>query len=237
MISLETSMFWGLVDYASRRGRISYSESGEDMIVQSLLRRLGIWRTRYIDVGASHPFFGNNTALLYRKGSSGINIEPNPVYYRALVKHRKRDINLNAGVLDYSGEAEFYILADSGLSTLLKAEAERRAKEQHIPILKVLKVKVYTLNEVFARYGAANPPRFVSLDTEGADERILRSFDFSTWSPLVICCETTGQAERKSSLIEFMESQGYAVYADTWVNTIFVQGKALKGGTQRLRSA
>jgi len=73
----------------------------------------------------------------------------------------------------------------------------------------------------------------MSIDAEGADELILRAFDFSSWSPEVICCETlsfisTTKWEKNESLIGFMESKGYFVLADTWLNTIFVLERAWK---------
>jgi len=119
------------------------------------------------------------------------------------------------------------------MSTFLRAEAEARTKEYDAEILQVITVKVSTLNEIFAEYGAPNPPQFMSIDAEGADELILRAFDFSSWSPEVICCETlsflsTTKWEKNESLIRFIESKGYFVPADTWLNTIFVLENAWK---------
>src|SRR2546423_895602 len=109
-------------------------------------------------------------------------------------------------------------------------------------ILEVIEVKVSTLNEIFAEYASPNPPQFMSIDAEGADELILRAFDFGSWSPEVICCETlsftsTTKWEKNESLIRYMESRGYFVLADTWLNTIFVQQRAWLGAMpQILRS-
>lgn len=225
----------GLVDYAFRGGRISYSESGEDLLVQSALTKMGIRRPRYVDVGANNPYGGSNTALFYMAGCRGVNIEPNPVLFKAFVKYRKGDVNLNLGVLDNPGEEQFYVLASNGLSTFSREEAERRSNQHNIPILGCLRIKVVTLNDVFAQYAGHVPLQFLSVDAEGSDERILRAFDFHYWSPEVICCETlsfppTVGAKKNHQLIEFIESQGYITYADTWVNTIFVQKSAWRSG-------
>jgi FkbM family methyltransferase len=169
---------------------MSYSQYGEDIIVQFALETLGIRHPRYIDIGANKPFLGSNTAMFHESGSCGINIEPDPFLFAAFPRFRKRDTNLNVGVLDCSGEREFYVMSYRDMSTFLRSEAEERTRKFDAQILRVIKVKVSTLNEIFARYGASNPPQFMSIDAEGADELILRAFDFGSWSPEVICCET-----------------------------------------------
>jgi len=223
----------GLIDYGFRGAKMSYSQYGEDIIVRFALETLGIQHPRYIDIGANKPYTGSNTAIFYESGSSGINIEPDPFLFAAFPRFRKRDINLNLGVLDRSGEREFYIMSFRDMSTFLRSEAEARAAKFNAQILQVVTVKVSTLNEIFAEYCSPNPPQFMSLDAEGADEMILRAFDFGSWSPEVICCETlsftsTTKWEKNESLIRFVESKGYFVLADTWLNTIFVLERAWK---------
>ncbi len=78
--------------------KISFSQCGEDLIVQNIFNCLGIEKPSYIDVGAYDPFIFSNTALFYSKGSRGINIEPDPHLYKTFPKHRKEDINLNVGI-------------------------------------------------------------------------------------------------------------------------------------------
>jgi len=223
----------GVIDYGFRGAKLSYSQFGEDIIAHFALENLGIRHPRYIDIGANQPYTGSNTALFYESGSRGINIEPDPFLFAAFRKFRKRDINLNVGVLDRSGESEFYVMSFRDMSTFSRSEAEARTRKFDAQIVRVIKVKVFALNEIFAEYGAPNLPHFMSIDAEGADELILRAFDFSSWSPEVICCETlsfssTTNWEKNESLIRFVESKGYFVLADTWLNTVFVLERAWK---------
>ncbi len=64
--------------------------------------------------------------------------------------------------------------------------------------------------------------------TEGMDEIILESINYEASSPTVICVETitfskTGTGVKNTSIVKFLESKGYMVFADTYINTIFVK--------------
>jgi len=50
---------------------ISFSSEGEDKILLELLPKKGT----YLDIGAHHPFWISNTALLYLRGWSGVNVD------------------------------------------------------------------------------------------------------------------------------------------------------------------
>ena len=76
----------------------SYSQCGEDLLVQYIFNLRGIQKPSYIDIGANHPYFLSNTALFYEKGSRGINIEANPQLAENFKTHRPEDINLNIGI-------------------------------------------------------------------------------------------------------------------------------------------
>src|SRR6516165_11674567 len=79
---------------------VSYSLNFEDVILHRLFS--GIEKGFYIDVGAGHPRFENDTFSLYQRGWHGINIEPNQHFYAALVEARPRDINLEVALSDTS---------------------------------------------------------------------------------------------------------------------------------------
>ncbi len=84
-------------------------------------------------------------------------------------------------------------------------------------------VEVRSVNDVIAEYftGEIN---FVSLDTEGFDFAILRSWNFELRRPAVFCIETITYVDQRkmTEIIDYMASQNYVIYADTYINTIFV---------------
>src|SRR5688572_28592456 len=107
-----------------RRGfrKVSYSQCGEDILVDYVLTLRGIQRPSYLDIGANHPFFINNTAKFYLEGSHRINIEANHELIGNFLRHRPNDINLNVGVSDKRGAQDFYIMNDNTLSTFSRSE-------------------------------------------------------------------------------------------------------------------
>ncbi len=213
---------------ADEHTNISYSQCGEDLIVKFIFRELGKNIISYLDIGAHHPTYINNTALFYKTGSTGVSIEPDPFLFKRIHDERSNDINLNIGIGggQASTEADFYILSEKTLNTFSKEEAERCVSYGNKKIEKIVKLPLLPINEIMKKY--FNPaPDFISLDVEGYDIVILKSFDFEKFRPKVWCIETLTYTEDKTEqkiqeTVDFMISQGYFIYADTYINTIFV---------------
>ena len=67
----------------------------------------------------------------------------------------------------------------------------------------------------------------LSLDTEGFDLALLKSLNHEKHRPLAICVETVGFSEtlakpKNNMITSILAPHGYAPYADTFVNTIYV---------------
>lgn len=208
--------------------KISYSQSGEDLIVKYIFENLNIKNPTYIDIGAHHPYYISNTALFYQNGSRGINIEPDPTLFKAFIKERKKDINVNIGIGNKNEELDFYIISSTTLNTFSKEEAYNYQKEGNYTIKSIEKIKVATLSNVINEFSNGIFPQFLSIDAEGIDELIIKSIDFDKNFPIVICIETlsfsnSGNGLKNKELIKYIEQKGYLLYADTNINSIFVR--------------
>ena len=208
--------------------KASYSQSGEDLIVKFVFDCLGISKPSYLDVGAHHPHYISNTALFYENGSRGINIEPDPSLFNEFLLHRKNDINLNIGVSNKNNELDFYVISTPTLNTFSEEEAEKYSEQGDYNIIRTEKIEVKTLDFILNKYANNVFPQFLSIDAEGVDELIIKAINFENNYPIVICIETitfsnTGNGIKNKSLISFIESKGYMIYADTNINTIFVK--------------
>lgn len=207
----------------------SYSQCGEDMILSFIFyKALKIKKPTYLDVGAYDPYEDNNTAIFYENGSTGINVEPNLERYKKIAEKRKLDINLNLGVSNKEGFADFYVVSSEKMSTLVKPKAEKLFASHKMSIKSTEKIKVITVNKIIERYCKGICPDLLSLDAEGMDLAILRSINWKKYSPIVICTETAsystnGNEEKDTRLISYLKSKGYMIYADTRINTIFIK--------------
>ena len=206
-------------------GRTSYAQCGEDLIVRFVFDSLAIARPTYLDIGAHHPTFLSNTALFHRSGCRGVNIEPDPELFERFRRARARDVNLNVGVGAQRGVLEFFVMANRTLNTFSAEEANAYAA-QGIAIRSRRPIEVTTVSEVIETH-CATTPDFVSIDVEGLDLVILQSFDFARHRPIVFCVETityssSGEGRKLDEVTRLMERNGYMAYADTHINTIFV---------------
>ena len=219
MIRLFKKMF-------GKKYRKSYSQCGEDILINYIFSLRGIKNPSYLDIGANDPFFLSNTAMLYSNGSRGINVEANPTLLDKFKRLRTRDVNVNVGISDKAEELEFYIMSDNTLSTFMKAEYEAMLK-QNGRLIEIKKIQLITVAELVDKYSSGVFPDLLTIDVEGMDFKILQSIDFSKTRPKVICVEAAeyspiGAGTRRTELIEFLESKGYYEYANTNLNAIMV---------------
>lgn len=173
-------------------GGRTYSQHGEDLVFQCLFQALGIARPSYLDIGAHHPFHISNTALMYERGSRGVNVEANPVLLQAFLEHRPEDINLHLAVAPEPGRQVLYMIDErSGRNTLRRDVAEAFvAQDPRHGIRGTREVEAVTLDTLVARHCGGRYPDLLTLDVEGLDFAILRSADFGDTGPKVICVET-----------------------------------------------
>jgi FkbM family methyltransferase len=209
-------------------GCYTYAQHGDDLIVVAVFDAMGVKHPSYLDVGAHHPFNISNTALLYARGSRGVNIEANPNLVDAFREHRPEDVTLNVGVSPAPGQDLTFYMIDkwSGRNTFSKDIAEEfvRAYPQ-FQITETISVPVVTIDAVVTQYFNGVFPDFLSIDVEGLDEPVLRSINYEKSAPKVICVETVGPdgARTDGSLKAFLLEKGYFPLMRSGGNTIFVQ--------------
>lgn len=220
--------------WSGRSKKRSYSQAGEDLILKFALDAMGISEPSYLDIGAHHPFKYSNTYLFYSLGSSGVNVEPDPNLFGILKNKRPRDTNINCAVAaSSSSELTFYIMSPPTLNTLLEREALRLERLGQAKIVKTTGVPIREINDLFSLEMAGKAPDILSIDVEGLDLEITRSIDFQRFRPKALCIETlsysgSGEEIKSNEIKNFMESHGYISYADTYINTIFVDAASWK---------
>lgn len=212
-------------------GSMSYSQSGEDIIIRNIFDQIGIKNPKYIDIGAHHPTLFSNTYLFYKNGSSGLCIEPDPRLFKRIQNKRKRDTCLNIGISSsYIKNAPYYIMTAKTLNTFSKEDSEQvqkavvafgKQKVEKIEYIDLIPVK-NILKDYFNKF-----PDILSIDTEGLDEEIIKGINFNEYRPKVICIEVIEQTSdnkfiQNKNIFKIMEENGYKEYANTHINSIFI---------------
>ncbi len=207
----------------------SYSQCGEDLIIAFLFESmLNVHNISYLDIGANDPIHLNNTYHFYEKGFRGVCVDPNPLFKSPYKSNRPEDIFLIAGAGPKKGNIEFFEIDPHTLSTFSEETAKQYVEEDHHKLVKTYKVPVLTVSDLRKRFfKESSMPNLLSIDIEGWDYEIISTLDLESWSPTVICMETlTYSTQRKQHkikpLIDLLKRKGYFVYADTYINTIFV---------------
>lgn len=215
------------VDTIQLRSKVSYSQSGEDIIADYFFESIGISKPVYIDIGANQPIKGNNTYLFYLKGCKGICVEPDITLIPSLKNKRPNDVILNIGIsTTVASEADFYYFYGhyNAWNTFSKQDADKKSIESGIAY-KISQVRLDTVNNTLEKYGLEKV-NFISLDVEGLDLQILKSIDFEKIQPELICVETiefslNNTVKKNEAIISYMLTKDYRVYADTNLNTLF----------------
>ena len=117
-------------------------------------------------------------------------------------------------------------MSNTFFHTFSKEEAERIQRAGTARIQNIIKVPLYSINDIIAQH-CPSTPNLVSLDTEGMDEEIISKFDFSRFQPELFCVERVDQANffnntQNRTIPDIMHSNGYAELANLYINSIFV---------------
>ncbi|SDP04615.1 methyltransferase, FkbM family [Nakamurella panacisegetis] len=176
---------------------VSYAQNREDVILHRVLGDLTTGR--YVDVGANDPVEDSVSKAFYDRGWSGVTVEPVHEFAERQRAERPRDIVVEAAINEQEGgTVEFLEVSDARLSTLVADIAE--GHERNGWEVSRTQVPSRRLDAVLDEAGWGNETiHFLSIDTEGAEEAVLRSIDLSRFRPWVILVEATKPQSTEAS--------------------------------------
>lgn len=195
----------------------SYSQYGEDLIVDALLGCPS--DGCYIDIGANDPEFLSNTRRFYIRGWHGINIEPEPNLFQKLSEGRPSDVNLNVGIGAESGTLKFYRLEPSTLSSFDPAVARYNRRSLGAKALGEVILPVVTLTSVLDKHLKDREIDFMSVDVEGSELEVLQGNDWQRYRPRLILIEIY---HRGKEIQSYLNSHGYRLIWSNSTNGIFI---------------
>lgn len=209
---------------SARWARQSYSHEGEDLVIERLIENAS--NGFYVEVGSHHPFRFSNTYLFYRRGWSGICIDPLPGSKALFNKWRPRDIALELGVASVSTTMKYFHFNEPALNTFDPVLAKRRDGARNNKIIEVKEFAVLPLSDILDEHMPANTKiDLLSVDVEGLDLQVLQSNDWKKYRPKLIiaeCLKADLTSINDDTVTQYLESLGYKAFAKTGNSVIFV---------------
>jgi FkbM family methyltransferase len=204
-------------------GKRSYAQEGEDMVLYDFF--VGSPSGFYVDVGAHNPRRLSNTYFFYRKGWSGINIDPVPGMKKRFDKVRPRDINIEMGVAQQPSVLKYYEFNEPALNSFDKDLSAERNGLNGYHIVNTREVEVAPLADILGRFLPPNQRiDFLTVDAEGYDFEVISSNDWKRFRPKVAVVELRKEKYTEimdDSIFRFLTSQNYELFAWTGRSCFF----------------
>jgi len=203
-------------------GSVSYSQSGEDMILKIIFsnKQNGV----YVDIGAHHPSQYSNTKFFAQRGWTGINIEPMPGTKAIFDAERPNDVNLELLISEAEGEVEFYLFDPPLMNTMSKEQVKENEKFEWCKFKETVLIPSLPLGRLLDKYlEAGKKIDFMSIDVEGAEMAVLRSNDWEKYAPDVLLVEMIDKPFEElfeTELHRFLTQRAYNCFGKNW-NTLF----------------
>lgn len=172
----------------------------------------------FMEIGSTDGVELNNTFCLEKMFSwSGICVEPNPDFFKKLCTNRSA-VTLPYAFYKRSGEVLEFINHD-----VYGTIAEFCSTDRHGPKRKkflsengTIKVITASPEDILELYEFPENFDFLSLDVEGAELDVLKSFNLSKWYPALACIEHNYVAKRRLAIFQFLSSYGYQRIECQW---------------------
>jgi len=179
------------------------SQIGQDKWVESVLggKRDGF----FIELGASDGVEYSNTFYFEKTlGWNGIAIEPNPLFHAALKRNRNCNI-CQVCVSDKDDDVIDFAVCGHASGAVSTAGPFTNKKD-------LIKVPTKSMRSILKQYSAPSIIDYLSLDVEGHEYEVLKSFPFEDY---VLRCITVEHnephvgSEMRLKLRHLLESKGY----------------------------
>lgn len=207
-----------------RSARISYAFSGEDRLIESILKPKITKAGFYVEVGCNHPTFISNSFLFYRRGWKGICIDANQRLVDKFKYLRPNDKAVGAFVSNLTHQIEFIELTNDVLSSIDVAYIEK-CLEQGQKVVAKKNIQPQSLTEILDQQQCPEIFDFLSIDVEEHDYDVLLSLDFERFKPRLIIVEAEDFSPKnpeKHKIYQLLTNKGYQLNGYILTNLYFV---------------
>ena len=169
----------------------------------------------FLEFGATDGFHYSNSYMLENNLSwQGVLSEPSLQWHDALKKNRKNSKIISKCIWKESGKKLDFFMSDQGELSTLKdyIESDKISMPGNTEVRKksgkTISVETISLNDVIKVYFDNVCPSYISIDTEGSEYEILKSFNLKIYRPKLFTIEHNF-TENESKIDEHFISHGY----------------------------
>ena len=204
-------------------GETTFSQEGEDLFLERYFAEKQ--NVFYVDVGAHHPYRFSNTYKLYKKGGSGIAIDPSLECSQNYSRWRPRDKFIRVGVSNSAKVMKYHIFEEPALNTFDPILAKRYVSEFKQKIVNTVEESTRTLADIFTSVNLKSEIDVLSVDVEGLDLEVLESNDWVKFrSTLIIVelldCKTFDDIQN-STVHSFLTKRNYVLVSKIFNSAIY----------------
>ena len=168
-----------------RRAPKYFGQTAEDAVLALYLPEKNGF---YLDIGAGRPISNSNTYAFYRRGWTGICVDPISTNFKMLKFLRRKDLVLNILVGPTETKINFWEFEPYGYSTVVEEVANKVKSYPDVKLMSFSEKNVVPLSK-FAPQNSPEEATLMSVDVEGFDLAVLQSNNWSVYRPRVICVE------------------------------------------------
>ncbi len=196
---------------AFRHFKISYSQSGEDLVLLKYLNYKKIEKGKYLDIGAFHPRWASNTYLLHKKGFSGYCVDLDERRLRWFKFSRGNRVKTICGAVSNSHEEfiKVYKFKRKSPFSLIDTTSLKHAeyfKSKGKNEYEIIDVKNFHINDIFNKVGKIN---VLNIDIEGKDFEVIKSSNLEIIDPEIILIEDNSGYFPFNELENFFSKKNY----------------------------
>ena len=197
----------------------NFSQNSEEQVLRDFFSDIS--NGFYIDVGCHHPRRFSNTALLYKNGWNGINIDANQKNLKLFNVFRKRDKNINALISEKPEKLKYYYFDDSALNGILSFSKVDSLKDLGYKVINEEIITTQRLDDILVTCKVPNKTiDLLDIDVEGYDFQVLKSIDLNLFHVKVILIET---GENENLIIKYLSNYNYNIYKKIDRNIFFLK--------------
>ena len=194
------------VNYCAVNFQQSHSQLFQDLLVVFFLS--GKRNGYFVEFGATDGVSLSNTVVLERQLEwKGILAEPAKVWHAALRANRRAAIDPRLVWSKSGDQLEFKETKVAELSTL-SSLADKDGHKQKRTEGTCYMVDTVSLNDLLEAHKAPREIDYMSVDTEGSEFEILRSFDFDRYTIKIMTVEHNYCEPARQDIFNLLQSKG-----------------------------